>query len=165
MNRITENILRFVVTILLQVLVINNIQYIPLCTPYIYILFLICLPVELPRWGDLLIGFFTGLLMDIFCSTLGIHTFACTALCYFRYLSIRWFVDNVDRVQGTPSSKSFFNIVSYIKYVVTLVLIHHGCTILLDAFTLHHFWWTALQIIVSSLITIAIMLVYDILKQ
>ena len=165
MNRITENILRFVIAILVQILVFNNLQYIPLCTPYIYVIFLICLPVELPRWLDILIGFGTGMLMDIFCSTVGIHTFACTAVAYFRFLAIRWFIDNVDRVQGTPSSLSFFNIISYVKYVVLLVVIHHSCVILLDAFTFQHFWWTLLQIVVSSAITIGIILTLDFVKH
>ena len=150
---------------LLQILVLNNIQYIGLCTPYIYIIFLMCLPVNLPRWADILIGFAVGLLMDIFCNTLGIHAFACTALCYFRYYGVRWFVDNVDRVQGTPSSESFASLPAFFKYVVLLVVTHHSCVILLEAFTLQHLWWTILQILVSSLITIAVIMLYDITKN
>lgn len=165
MNRIVENILRFLIVVLLQVLVLNNIQFIPLCTPYIYVFFLLCLPVEIPRWADILIGFATGLIMDCFCNTVGIHAFACTAVCYLRQLSIRWFVDNVDRLQGTPSAFSFLNFAAYIKYVVLLVLVHHGSVILLDAFTFHHLWWTMLQIIVSSAITIVIIVTYDIIRN
>ena len=161
MNKITENILRLIVVLALQILVLNNIQYFQLCTPYIYIFFLLSLPVETPRWADIVIGFCVGLLIDMFCNSWGIHAFACTALGYFRYLSIRWFVDNVDRVQGTPSSTNFFSPVAYLKYVVFLVLIHHFCVIALDAFTFHHFWWTILQVLVSSFITISLIITYD----
>ncbi|MBK9174772.1 MAG: hypothetical protein IPM46_00235 [Flavobacteriales bacterium] len=49
--------------------------------PYLYVLFLIMLPFELPAWAGLLIGAATGLVMDIFASTPGMHTSASCGSC------------------------------------------------------------------------------------
>ena len=37
--------------------------------PYLYVLFLLMLPFELPDWAQLLVGFFAGMVMDLFSST------------------------------------------------------------------------------------------------
>ncbi|MBR3565076.1 MAG: rod shape-determining protein MreD [Paludibacteraceae bacterium] len=161
MNKITENIIVTIVVILLQVLLFNNIQYFPLCTPYIYILALLCLPVELPKWAEILICFAIGLLMDILCQTIGLHAAACTLVGYLKSYSIKWFVENVDRVQGIPSSISFASRPAYIKYASVLIVAHHTTILFLEAFTFNHFGWTLLHIIISSAITFALVITYD----
>ena len=57
----------------LQVLLINRLQLGGVCHPFIYILPLLTMPITLPRWADMLIGLAAGLLMDVFCNSLGVH--------------------------------------------------------------------------------------------
>ncbi len=157
MNLITQNIVRFIVLILLQILLINNLQFFGLCNPAIYVLCLIALPVSLPRWAELLIGFFTGLLIDIFSNTLGIHAAACTLLSFVRPLLIRRLVADNDRLMGSPSGASI-GMLTYTKFITILVLIHHTVVFALEAFSFHNWWITLLQIIISSAVSIAIFL-------
>ena len=64
---ILGHILRFVVLILLQVLVLDHLDVLNgYLVPYLYVLFLLMLPIELPAWAQLAIGAFTGLVMDLF---------------------------------------------------------------------------------------------------
>ncbi len=160
MNVITENIVRYVVLLLLQVLLINNLQFFGVCNPALYVLCLLALPVKIPRWVELLIGFFTGLLMDIFCNTLGIHAAACTLVGFVRPLLIQHLVADNERLMGTPTRASMGE-VAYVKFVVILVLIHHTTIFCLEAFSFHNWWFTLLQIIVSSLVSIGIILGID----
>ena len=164
MNLWIENILRFLVLLLLQVLLINNLQMLGLCTPCLYVLFLIALPPTLPRWVELLIGFFAGFLLDIFCNTIGVQTAACTMVAYLRPLLIKNMIQDNERLTDTPSSKSL-GFITYLKLVVILVLVHHTAMFSLIAFSFHNWWITLIQIILSSIVTISLILGLDFLRR
>ena len=75
---IGANLLRFMVLLLLQVLVLDHLDVANgYMVPYLYVLFLLMLPFELPEWITLPIGAFTGLVLDTFSSTPGMHMSAC----------------------------------------------------------------------------------------
>lgn len=164
MNVWIENIIRYIVLLLLQVLLVNNMQFMGVCSPCIYLLFLLLLPVGLPRWVELIIGFLTGLVMDIFCNTLGIHAAACVLVAYLRPLLIRNMVSENDRLTGTPT-RSSFGLSTFVKFVVILVLVHHSALFILLAFSWHNWWVTLLQIVVSSLVSVFIFIGQDFLRR
>lgn len=159
-----ENIFRYVVLLLLQVLLFNNLHLFGLCTPCVYVLFLIALPTTLPRWAELLIGFTAGLILDIFCNTLGVQMVACTLLAYMRPLLISNTIQDNDRLIGTPDSKSL-GWFTYFRIVTILVVVHHTVMFSLIAFSLHNWWLTLIEILLSSVISIALILGIDFLKQ
>ena len=76
MLSLLQNIFSFIVLIVLQVLVLNNVQFLGFLNPYIYILFILSLPVKFPRWITLILGFVLGLIIDVFSNTIGTHAFA-----------------------------------------------------------------------------------------
>ena len=159
-----ENIARFVVLLLLQVLVVNNLQLHTLCSPYIYIFFILLLPLETPRWLDVLLAFAMGFFMDIFSDTPGMHSFACTLIGYLRYFIIKLFVNEENRISGLPSFAQF-GAPDYIKYVATLVLIHHIALFALEAFSLANFGWLLVRIVLSSLVSIALILAFSLFER
>lgn len=94
MNFIVKNIIRFIVLLLLQVMVFNNIQLSGFLNPYLYVLFILLLPFETPPWLLLVLSFFMGLSVDVFSNTLGIHASACVFMGFLRpfilnYISVR----------------------------------------------------------------------------
>lgn len=78
-----------VVLVLLQVLLLNNIQFSGYINPYMYVLFILLLPFETPRYLLLLLGFFLGLLVDIFSNTPGFHASATTFLAFCAPIPFR----------------------------------------------------------------------------
>ncbi len=60
------NFIRFVFVIFIQIALINNIQVNSYLNAYIYVLFILLLPFETPKWLMLILAFFTGLTMDFF---------------------------------------------------------------------------------------------------
>ncbi len=84
MLTVLQNILSFVLLVLFQVLALNNIQFLGFINPYIYILFIIALPVKTPRWLSLILAFILGLTLDIFSNTLGMHAFATVLIAFLR---------------------------------------------------------------------------------
>ena len=152
------------VCILLQVLIINNLNVMDICTPLLYIYFLIALPPQLPRWAELLIGAFTGLVIDIFCDSLGINMAACILVSYLRPLLLSAMVQEKQRLTETVNTKNL-GIPTYFRLIAILIAAHHTLVILLDSFTFHYFYLSLLNIILSSIITFLLIAGYELLEQ
>ena len=48
LQTVIQNIIRFVVLVLVQVLVLNHVQFLGFVNPYVYVLFILSLPVRTP---------------------------------------------------------------------------------------------------------------------
>ena len=152
-----QNILRFLILVLLQVLVLNNIQFLGFVNPYIYILFILSLPVKMPRWAALLLAFVLGLTIDIFANTPGMHAFASVMVAFSRNAVINLFISIDEGNNPTPSFYTF-SVGTYVKYVVVMVFIHHFTLFFLEAFSFTHFWLVLAKIILSSAVTVLLIL-------
>lgn len=157
MLSLIQNIFSFIVLILLQVLVLNNVQFLGFLNPYIYILFILSLPVKFPRWITLILGFVLGLIIDVFSNTIGIHAFATVLIAFFRNGIIKLFISIEEGSNPIPSFHSF-GVGAYIKYVVFMVMLHHTSLFLLEAFSLQLNWMTLLRILLSSFVSILLIL-------
>lgn len=159
----TKQIGRYILMMLLQVLLFDQLQLWGVCHPYIYILCLMMMPITLPHNVDMLIGAGVGLLMDVFCNSLGVHTAACILLMFIRPYLIGAIVNDKDRLNEQISLRSI-GMEALIKYVVILVLVHHLMVFMLAAWSWSHFGFVLLETLVSSIITCLIILGYNILK-
>lgn len=157
MLTVIQNILLFIVLVLAQVLVLNNIQFLGFINPYIYILFILSLPVRVPRWITLLLAFGLGMIIDTFSNTLGMHTAATVLVAYARSFVINLFTSIDEGNNPTPSFHSF-GVGAYVKYVLVLVFLHHAALFFLEAFSFSHFWLVLFKTLLSSAITILIIL-------
>jgi len=87
MNPIVKYVLQFIVLILLQVLVVDQIslgyasQFI---IPSIYFLFVLMLPLTVSNGMLMFLAFFIGMMIDVFKSTPGMHASAMVVLGYSR---------------------------------------------------------------------------------
>ncbi len=157
MLAVIQNIFSFVILVLIQVLALNNIQFLGFINPYIYILFILSLPVKFPRWLSLILAFILGLTIDTFSNTIGMHTFATVLIAFFRNGIIKLFTSIEEGSNPVPSFYSF-GVGAYIKYVVFMVLLHHSSLFFLEAFSFQNFWMTILRILLSSFVTVLLIL-------
>ena len=74
-NTIIRQVISFILLVLLQVLVLNNIHLFGIITPFLYIIFIINLPYNISRHWSLLIAFLLGLVVDMFTNTLKIDEY------------------------------------------------------------------------------------------
>ena len=123
----------FFFVILLQIFILNNIQFSGYVNPYYYIIFILTIPYRSGGSTILLNSFILGLTIDIFSQTYGMHTFSSVLI---GYLKIQWIdkkniMDNEDGMQFIHVSIDRFIILSYI-----FILIHHFTLFFLERFTL-----------------------------
>ncbi len=159
----TKQIGRYVVVMLLQVLLFDQLQLWGACHPYIYILCLLMMPITLPHNVDMLIGALVGLVMDVFCNSLGVHTAACILVMFIRPYLIGALVNDKDRLNEQISLRSI-GMEAILRYVVIMVIIHHLMVFTLAAWSWAHIGFVLLETLVSSLVTILIIIGYNILK-
>ena len=157
MLTVVQNILSFIILVLVQVLALNNIQFLGFINPYIYILFILSLPAKLPRWVTLLLAFVLGLTIDAFSNTMGMHAFATVLAAFSRNGIIKLFTSIEEGSNPVPSFYTF-GVGAYIKYVVFMVLLHHTTLFLLEAFSFANIWLIIFKIILSSFVTILLIL-------
>lgn len=152
-----QNIARFILVILIQVFVLNNIRFSGFINPYIYILFILMLPVRFPRWLSLILGFITGMIIDSFTNTPGVHTFATVLIAYIRNPVINAFISVEEGANPVPGLYSF-GVGAFIKYLVTMVIVHHATFFFLEVFSFQDAGHTLLRIFLNSTITVVLLI-------
>ncbi len=148
---------QFLILLLVQVLVLNNINFLDYINPYLYVMFIIILPVDIPRIFLLLIAFFLGLSIDVFCNTLGVHAFATVFVAFMKTPLLKLFAprDNFDSF--TPSMKTL-GMSQFAKYAVLMVLIHHIVLFFVEAFSFVQIDILLLKIFSNSVFTLILLL-------
>lgn len=159
-----RQIVRLVVVVLLQVLLFDHLQIAGWGLPMVYVLFLMNLPVQVPRWAEMLIGAIVGLVFDVWHSSLGVNMAACVAFCYLRPILLGNLIQDLERVKGEVCSASIGNI-EYVKSLAILTVVHHLLVFSLESWSWHNWWIVLLQTLLSSVLTILIIMGYDIFKR
>ena len=161
---VIKEIGRLLLLFALQVLLFDHLHVGHWGIAMVYILFLLNLPVRIPRWAEMLIGLLVGLMMDIWHSSLGIHIAACVALSFARPLLLNQAVQDVERIKDNISFQTIGRI-EYTKCVVILTILHHFIVFTLESWNLAFWWIILLQTIVSSIMTLCFILGHEYLKR
>ncbi len=145
----------FVALVLVQVLIFNQVHLGGYINPFIYILFIMLLPVYTPRYLLLFAGFFLGLAIDVFSNTLGMHAAATVFIAYIRPFVIRSISNREEDRHEFPGLKQ--NSFSwFLYYAIIMVFSHHIIFFYLEFFTFTHFLTTLLRVVLSSLFSVFI---------
>ncbi len=157
--------MRFVLFIFVQVYVLDKIPHLhKFITPYIYYLFILWLPFSISRQWLLITGFVTGLTLDYFSMTPGLHAAACTLVAY-----VRPFIINI----LTPRDSSEFNYkepsplamqwTPYAVYVFILTLLHHGYLVLLEWLSFGSFLDFLIKVVATTGISLLLIFTVELL--
>jgi len=156
---IVYNILRFAVVLLLQVALFKNMGYYNLATPFPYIFFLFFLPIGMPNLLLFVICFCTGLTVDAFYDSIGVHAGACVWFGLFRVFFTRIGLEiDVRESHSTPSVDDA-GLRWFLLYLLAGTLVHHAALGFLEVFSPANMPGTLARIGLSSLFTLAIVFV------
>lgn len=143
----------FIGLVLIQVLILNHIQFSGFVNPYIYILFVLLLPFSSPKYVVLLLAFLIGITVDIFSNSLGIHAFATVFAAYLRPFVVR-LISNREEDRTDYPGLMQNKLRWFLSYVTIMVIIHHSVLFYLEVFTFANFFDTLLRVFFSSLFSI-----------
>lgn len=156
-------IFRFILLVLTQVFVLNNIQFSGILNPYIYVYFLIVLPVDFRPTVGLIVGFLLGLTMDMFCQTLGMHTIAATFAAYCRPYVLTYMAPRdgyeFSRVPGVRQMGWLW----FLTYAAIIVFLHHFVLFFIEMFRVTGILLTLGKSLGSSLMSMSIIIVIQLI--
>ncbi len=115
-----------------QVFLLNYAQLFGFALCYIYVTFLILMPVETPRSTTMLVGFGLGLAVDYFYQTFGIHALACTLVGYVKPAIKNRFEPIKEYQPGNLATIKHCGLGWYLRYYGTLVTLHHLTVFLVE---------------------------------
>lgn len=154
------NIFRWFLLLFVQVFLLRNMGFYDLSTPFIYLLFLLLLPFGIPNFLLFVLAFGTGLTMDAFYDTLGVHTTACVMLAFVRisFISLSSTRDGFDEPEPTLGNMGFK---WFAIYAFLCIFSHHLVLFLLEAFTFTEISYTLLRCLLSGLFTFFLILLVE----
>lgn len=162
MNKLVwQNIGRFVLLMLLQLLVLNYVYLGGYVMPMLYVLFIVMLPTNTGRIPMLLIAFCTGLLVDIMSGMLGFHALACTVVAMLRI----WFADRIITrgepvVVDTPSIRNGAP-QHFVAYMLLLLAAFYIVFYTAEIFSFRGFGGVLLATVCSTVVTALLAVLYQ----
>jgi rod shape-determining protein MreD len=164
-NTIIRFSLIFILLIVLQLFLFNNIQFSGYVNPYVYIMFILLLPVEIPSWLLLLLSFFMGLMIDFFSGSPGMHTSATVLAGFVRPYVLRVISPRDGYESSSDPSMLVYGFRWFLIYSIIIVSIHHTALFYLEVFRLSEFFRTLLRVILSSVFTISFILLIEFYRR
>ncbi len=152
---IIRQIFYFIIYVLLQLPVIYRLVLFDSAFGFFYVGYILFLPRLQSKVTTLLLAFFSGLLVDVFSNTLGIHALASTLIAYVR---LPWlvFTRGVDD-DDAPISVFALGLRGLLLYVVPLIFLHHSVIFLVEHGSFSLFGMTLRRIFLSTIFTSAIL--------
>jgi len=164
-NSVLRFCLIFVLLILLQVLLFNNIEFSGYVNPYVYVMFILLLPIEIPSWLLLLLSFGTGLIIDFFSGSPGMHTSATVLIGFVRPYVLRLVSPRDGYESGSDPSMLAYGFRWFATYTLLMVLIHHTALFYLEVFRFADFFRTLLRVILSTLFSMSFILLIEFYRK
>ncbi len=159
MNRENINIaFLFIGLILLQVIVLNNINFLGYINPLYYIWFIFLYPIRKDDASVLVLSFLLGLIIDMFADSGGINAAATLFIAFIRIPVLQSVLGKRELDYGAinifklPFSK-------LLAYVVILTTVHHFVVFSMEYFKWSKFGTILLNTVLTSIFTIILALI------
>jgi cell shape-determining protein MreD len=167
MNNILKNSIRFILFLLIQIIILNEVPPIhQFITPYLYFTFLLWLPFGTNRLTMTIIGFVLGFSLDIFTNTPGLHAAAATLVGYIRptVLNVLLAQETSEEVNKEPSVGTM-GWGPFLIYVFILTIIHHFYLVLLEWLQFGNFTYFIGKVVATSLMSVILILLVELLMN
>lgn len=135
-NEILVNSFRFIVLLLIQVLLLDHINFLGYINPYLYVLFILVFPLTGNRALLIFLSFLLGLSIDIFSDSGGVHAGASVLIAYIRPALLKFSFGVSYEYNTIKISKA--TISELLTYIVLMVFIHHLMLFMLEIFSMQH---------------------------
>ncbi len=159
-NILLRNVSRFLILVVLQVLIFNNIEITSIgIIPAFFILYILLLPFETPNWMVLVLAFLIGLLIDVFSDTMGLNTASTVFIAFVRPVVLKSLSPRDGYEVGTFPRVYYLGLNWFLKYSVVIVFVHQFMFYLLEDFTFAHFGNMLLRIFIGTFISLLLIIV------
>ncbi len=156
-----QNAIYFLLFLALQIIFFLNLSLGNYAFCFVYVGFILLLPVEIPPLALMLLSFLMGLCVDIFYNTLGIHTAACVLLGFMRPYVMNFLTPRGGYDEGAVLTVFSMGFRWLATYATILVFIHHLALFMIEAWEFSIFFHTLFKAICSSLFTLVVYFLFQ----
>ena len=160
-NAFFINSARFIILVLVQVIVLNNINFLGYINPYIYVLFILLYPILNNRLLFIFLSFILGLSVDMFLDSGGVHAAASVFVAYIRPLLLKFSFGATYEHQTVKIGASAID--KRITYFALLILIHHLVLMSLEIFNTTKILLILKKTLFSSIFTLILCILITVL--
>jgi hypothetical protein len=149
----------FFIYLLVQVLLFKSFVLFNTAFCFIYVAFILFLPIEINTLALMFIGFSLGIMVDIFYDSLGLHAFTLVLIAYLRNYWLSAISPQGGYDTGAGPTLVVNGVQWFLVYTVPMIFLHHFVLFFLEAGGFVVFWYTMLKVIASLLFTMTVILV------
>ncbi len=158
-------VIYFFSLLLLQIAALNNIDLGGYINPFVYVLFILILPVRTPGPVLLVIGFIMGLVVDMFSNSMGMHAAATVFMAYLRPTVLKFVAPREGYETESKPSIREFGLNWFVVYASVLVFLHHLMLFLVEVFRVSELHTTLFRVILSTLVTVSVLVMIQFLTD
>jgi len=149
--------------LLLQVMLLKNLVLFNTAFCFLYVAFILFLPIETNVVALMVMGFFTGFLIDIFYDSLGVHASSLVVISYLRNYWLGIITPQGGYDANSAPTLDANGVQWFLVYTLPLILLHHIILFLVEAGGFHGFGYTSLKILFSVLFTMIVLVLLQLL--
>ncbi|TAD99539.1 MAG: Rod shape-determining protein MreD [Bacteroidetes bacterium] len=161
-NKFITQAIGFLVYLVLQVFFLHNITLFNKAFCFVYIAFILLIPVNLSTILVMLIAFCFGMITDFSYNISGIHTAACVLLAFVRKPVLDYLKPNIGYESGVSPTLPAMGKAWFAKYSLFLIFIHHLALFTIEA-GVSQLFSTVVKIISSTAFTFAIIYLFQVI--
>jgi hypothetical protein len=157
------HVLAFVLYIGAQVTIFRNLALFDIAFCFVYLGFILSLPMDIDRILLLFLGFISGLIVDLFYDSIGIHTAASVMLAFLRPHWINVLTPQGGYNIGVSPSFQHMPFVWITSYLLPIILIHHFAIFYIEAGGFSMFFFTLVKVLSSIVFTYFVLVLVQLL--
>lgn len=153
----------FFVYLFVQVLVLRNLVLFNTAFCFLYIAFILLLPIETNILVLMVAGFLLGFSVDIFYDSMGLHALAAVLVAYLRNYWLNTITPQGGYESGAAATLAANGLQWFLVYSLPMVFLHHLVLFFVEAAGFTMFWYTMLKIVASLLFTMSVIILLQFL--
>ena len=162
MNRETIlHTLYFVLYLLAQVMLFRQLVLFNTAFCFLYVAFILLLPIETNPVMLMFAGFLLGFSIDIFYDSLGLHALSLVLVAYLRNYWLTTLTPQGGYDAGQGPTLAVNGLQWFMVYTIPLVFAHHAVLFFAEAGGFGVFWFTMSKVMTSLIFTMVIILLFQ----
>ncbi|MCZ6594704.1 MAG: rod shape-determining protein MreD [Bacteroidetes bacterium] len=156
-NSVLVNIVRFITLILVQVLLLNHVNFLGYINPYIYPLFILIFPLKGNKGLLIFLSFILGLTIDMFEDSGGVHAAASVFIAWIRPVVLKYSFGVSYKLNTLKISTALLS--KQIIYIIIMVFFHHMMLFSMEIFNVNHILLILKSTLFSGIFSTIIMVI------
>jgi len=151
----------FVLYLLAQVMFFRQLIFFNTAFCFVYVAFILLLPIETNPLILMFSGFMLGFLVDIFYDSLGLHAMSLVLVAYLRNYWLAAITPQGGYDAGEGPTLAVNGLQWFMVYSLPLVFVHHAVLFFAEAGGFGIFWYTMSKVMTSLVFTMTVLLLFQ----